>query len=171
MKEIEEKMAKEPGVKLTKFEMEIMEALWALGSASVREIQERLPERKRPAYTTVQTIIYRLEEKGALRRVKKIGNAHIFEPVVTRKAAHRRLVDELLDFFGGSPRSLMAQFVEAGRLTLDDLREMEVTLARLEAEKRESVGGDADAVDEGAAHKALGDGATGGGGNRERRRK
>src|SRR5918998_784619 len=128
-------MAKEPNVRLTKFEMEVMGALWELGSASVREIQERLPERKRPAYTTVQTIIYRLEEKGALRRVRKVGNAHIFEPVVTRKAAHRRVVDELLDFFGGSPRSLMAQFVEAGRLTLDDLREMEGALARLESEK------------------------------------
>ncbi len=165
-------MAKEPGVKLTKFEMEIMEALWSLGSASVREVQERLPERKRPAYTTVQTIIYRLEEKGALRRVKKIGNAHIFEPVVTRKAAHRRVMDELLDFFGGSPRTLMAQFVEAGRLTLDDLREMEVTLARLEAEKRESSDRSvADAVDEGAADEATGGAATRGGGSRERRRK
>ncbi len=158
-------MAKEPGVKLTKFELEIMEALWALGSASVREIQERLPERKRPAYTTVQTIIYRLEEKGALRRVKKVGNAHIFEPVVTRKAAHRRVVDELLDFFGGSPRSLMAQFVEAGRLTLDDLREMEEALARIEAAK-----GDASAA---SSEKTEGEaGASGGGGaGRERRRK
>src|SRR5918992_6306001 len=112
-------MAKNPNVKLTKFEMEIMEAVWSLGAASVREIQEQLPERKRPAYTTVQTIIYRLEEKGAVRRVKKIGNAHVFEPVVSRKAAARRLVDELLDYFGGSPRTLMAQMVEAGRLTLE----------------------------------------------------
>lgn len=157
-------MAKEPGVRLTKFELEIMEALWALGSASVREIQERLPERKRPAYTTVQTIIYRLEEKGALRRVKKVGNAHVFEPVVTRKAAHRRVVDELLDFFGGSPRSLMAQFVEAGRLTLDDLREMEEVLARIEAEK----GGAATA---GSSEKAEGDATTQGSAGRERRRK
>lgn len=160
-------MAKEPGVKLTKFEMEIMEALWGLGSASVREIQERLPERKRPAYTTVQTIIYRLEEKGALRRVKKVGNAHIFEPVVTRKAAHRRLVDELLDFFGGSPRSLVAQFVEAGRLTLDDLREMEEALARIEAEKSDEAAASAGkVVDEGSAQ-----GTRGGGAGRERRRK
>ena len=160
-------MAKEPGVKLTKFELEIMEALWGLGSASVREIQERLPERKRPAYTTVQTIVYRLEEKGAVRRVKKIGNAHIFEPVVTRKAAHRRVVDELLDFFGGSPRSLVAQFVEAGRLTLDDLREMEEVLARIEAEKGgEAAAGSGKAVDEGSAH-----GTRGGAAGRERRRK
>lgn len=163
-------MAKEPNVKLTKFEMEIMEALWGLGSASVREIQERLPERKRPAYTTVQTIIYRLEEKGALRRVKKVGNAHIFEPVVTRKAAHRRVVDELLDFFGGSPRSLMAQFVEAGRLTLDDLREMEGALARLEAGKRDAEhAADAPAPED--AGQDAGEAAATRGGGRERRRK
>jgi len=128
-------MPKEPQVKLTRFELEVMEALWALGSASVREVQERLPARKRPAYTTVQTIIYRLEEKGALRRVKKVGNAHVFEPLVTRKAAARRLVDELLDFFGGSPRTLMAQMVEAGRLTLEDLREAEGALEQIEAER------------------------------------
>ena len=108
-----------------------MGAVWALGSGSVREIQERLPERKRPAYTTVQTIIYRLEEKGAVRRVKKIGNAHIFEPLVTRKAAHNRLIDDLLHVFGGSPRMLMAQLVETGQLTLEDIRELETTLAKL----------------------------------------
>ena len=128
-------MAKESDVKLTRFELEVMGALWELGSASVRELQERLPEGKRPAYTTVQTIVYRLEEKGAVRRVKKVGNAHVFEPVVTRRATVRRLFDELLGFFGGSPRTLMAQLVEAGHLTLEDLREAEETLARLEAEK------------------------------------
>jgi len=112
-----------------------MGAVWALGSASVREILEELPEEKRPAYTTVQTIIYRLEEKGAVRRVKKIGNAHIFEAVVTRKAAHGRLIDELLNVFGGSPRSLMAQLVETGQLTLQDLRDLERTLAELETKK------------------------------------
>ena len=118
-------------LKLTKLELEIMDAVWALGSASVREIQEKLPERKRPAYTTVQTIIYRLEEKGAVRRVKKIGNAHIFEAVVTRKAAHRRLIDDLLHVFGGSPRLLVAQLVETGQLTLEDIRELENSLAEL----------------------------------------
>src|SRR5215216_6916821 len=112
-----------------------MGALWELGSASVREVQERLPERRRPAYTTVQTIVYRLEEKGAVRRVKKVGNAHVFEPLVTRRATVRRLFDELLGFFGGSPRTLMAQLVEAGHLTLEDLREAEKGLGRLEAEK------------------------------------
>lgn len=118
-------------IKLTRLELEIMEAIWALGSASVREIQEQLPERKRPAYTTVQTIVYRLEEKGAVRRVKKIGNAHIFEPLVTRKAAHNRLIDELLHVFGGSPRMLMAQLVETGQLTLEDIRELESVIAKL----------------------------------------
>lgn len=128
-------MAKDKPVKLTKLELEIMGAVWALGSASVREVQEQLPERKRPAYTTVQTIIYRLEEKGAVRRVKKVGNALIFEAVVTRKAAHSRLIDELLNVFGGSPRSLMAQLVETGRLTLEDLKHLETTLSSLEAGK------------------------------------
>ena len=91
-------------------------------------ILEQLPVAKRPAYTTVQTIIYRLEEKGAVRRVKKIGNAHIFEAVVTRKATHSRLLDELMHIFGGSPRSLMAQLVETGQLTLQDIRDLETTL-------------------------------------------
>jgi len=120
-------------VRLTRFELELMTALWELGQASVREIQERLPEKKRPAYTTVQTIVYRLEEKGALRRVKKVGNAHVFEPVVTRRATVRRLFGELLGFFGGSPRTLMAQLVEGGHLTLEDLREAEEMLGRLES--------------------------------------
>jgi BlaI family penicillinase repressor len=128
-------MAKEKPIKLTRLELEIMGAVWAMGSGSVREIREELPEQKRPAYTTVQTIIYRLEEKGAVRRVKKIGNAHIFEALVTRKAAHGRLIDELLNVFGGSPRSLMAQLVETGQLTLHDIRELESTLANLEAKK------------------------------------
>jgi BlaI family penicillinase repressor len=132
-------VAKESEVKLTKFELEVMGALWELGSASVREVQERLPEGKRPAYTTVQTIVYRLEEKGAVRRVKKVGNAHVFEPVVTRRATVRRLFGELLGFFGGSPRSLMAQLVEGGHLTLEDLREAEELLERLESDKTATV--------------------------------
>jgi BlaI family penicillinase repressor len=105
-------MAREKPVRLTRLELEVMGAVWELERASVREIQEHLPEHKRPAYTTVQTIIYRLEEKGAVRRVKKIGNAHIFEAVVSRKATHNRLLDELLNLFGGSPLTLMAQLVE-----------------------------------------------------------
>lgn len=122
-------------VKLTPFELEVMEALWQLGKGSVREIQELLPEKRRPAYTTVQTIVYRLETKGALRRVRKIGNAHIFEPIVTRKDAHRRLIDDFLDFFGGSARPLMAHLVESGRLSLEDLRELENALENLQTDK------------------------------------
>ena len=122
-------MVREKTVQLTKFELEIMHVLWDLRSASVREIQEHLPEKKRPAYTTVQTIVRRLEEKSAVRRVKKVGNAFIFEPVVTRNATHHRLITELLELFGGSARPLMAHLAEAGKLTLEDLREMETLLA------------------------------------------
>ena len=129
-------MARKQEIKLTRFELEIMDALWELGSASVREIQEALPEKKRPAYTTVQTIIRRLEDKGAVRQVKKIGNAHIFEPTVTRQAAHRRLINELLDLFGGSARPLMAHLVEAGKLSLDDVRELESRLSGQESRQQ-----------------------------------
>ena len=127
-------MGKEKPIKLTRFEMEIMDALWEVGSGSVREIQEQLPPKKRPAYTTVQTIIYRLEEKGAVRRVKKIGNAHIFAPLVTRRAAHQRLIDDLLELFGGSARPLMAHLAESGKLSLEDIREMESLLTAPEAD-------------------------------------
>ncbi len=116
--------------RLTKFELELMDRLWQLGSASVREIQESLPEKDRPAYTTVQTMIYRLEEKGAVKRVKKIGNAHVFEPVITRKAAYRRVMDDLLELFGGSAAPVMAHLVESGKLTLEDVREAEQALKR-----------------------------------------
>jgi len=109
-----------------------MHALWEIGSGSVREIQENLPEKKRPAYTTVQTIIRRLEEKGAVRKLKKIGNAFIFEPVVTRKSAHSRLITELLELFGGSARPLMAHLAEAGKLSLEDVRELENILSQQE---------------------------------------
>ncbi len=122
-------------MKLTKLELEIMEALWKIGaSASVREIQESLPEKKRPAYTTVQTIVYRLEEKGAVRRVKKIGNAHVFEATVKRSIVQRRLVKDLLDLFGGSVEPIMAQLVEIGKLTLEDVRELEHRLEKIESE-------------------------------------
>ena len=131
-------MVRKQGVRLTKFELEIMDALWTLGTASVREIVEHLPEKKRPAYTTVQTIVYRLEEKGALRRLKKIGNAHVFEPAVTRQAAQRRVIDEVLDVFGGSARPLMAHLVESGRLTHEDVRELERTLERLESDEAQA---------------------------------
>jgi BlaI family penicillinase repressor len=119
--------------KLTRFEMDIMGALWEIGQASVREIQERLPKRDRPAYTTVQTIVRRLQEKGAVRQVKTIGNAFIFEAVITRKAAHRRLIDDLLEMFGGSARPLMAHLAEAGKLTLEDVRQIDEMLSDQEA--------------------------------------
>ena len=130
-------MVREKTVKLTKFELDVMHALWELGSASVREIQEQLPEKKRPAYTTVQTIVRRLEEKAAVRRVKKVGNAFIFEPVVTRKATHNRLITELLELFGGSARPIMAHLAEAGKLSLEDLREMENLLADPDSTREE----------------------------------
>jgi predicted transcriptional regulator len=119
-------MRKDGGaIRLTRFELEVMEALWGQGRASVRELLEALPAAKPPAYTTVQTIVRRLEEKGAVRLVRKIGNAHIYEPTVTRKAAYRRLIDDFLDLFGGSPAPLVAHLVESGRLGLGDLHELE----------------------------------------------
>ena len=122
-------MPLEKATRLTRFELEIMRELWQLGTASIREIQESLPERRRPAYTTVQTIVRRLEEKGAVRKIKKIGNAFIFEPAITRGMAHGRLISELLDLFGGSARPLIAHLAESGKLTLEDLREMEALLS------------------------------------------
>jgi len=116
---------------LTKLELRIMEALWDRGASSVRELQEALPGKDRPAYTTVQTIVYRLEAKKAIRRVKKIGNAHIFEAVTSQTAAHRRIVDELLSFFGGRSQPVVAHLIEAGKLTLEDVKEAEQTLRRL----------------------------------------
>jgi predicted transcriptional regulator len=115
-------------VRLTRFELEIMQVVWDLGSASVREILQRLPEKRRPAYTTVQTIVRRLEEKGVVRRLKKIGNALVFEPAITRKSTHHRLISELLDLFGGSARPLMAHLVEIGKVSLEDVRELESKL-------------------------------------------
>jgi predicted transcriptional regulator len=112
-----------------------MNALWTLGRASVREIQETFAEKVRPAYTTVQTMVYRLEGKQAVRRVKKIGNAHVFEAVITRSSAQRRVVDDLLAFFGGRSQPLMAQLVESGHLTLDDVKEAERLIKRQKAEK------------------------------------
>ena len=126
------KLGAMPRPKITRFELELLEQLWKLGTASVREIQESLPETKRPAYTTVQTMIYRLEEKKAVRRVKKIGNAHVFEPLVTRKAVYRRLIDDLLDLFGGSAAPVMAHLVESRKISLADIRAAEQGLSRLE---------------------------------------
>jgi BlaI family transcriptional regulator, penicillinase repressor len=118
--------------KLTRLEMQVMDALWTNGPASVREIQESFPLKNRPAYTTVQTLVYRLEAKQAIRRVKKIGNAHIFEAAITRAGAEHRLIDELLRLFGGKPQPVMARLIETGQLTLDDVKEAEQLLRELE---------------------------------------
>jgi BlaI family penicillinase repressor len=124
-----------PGPKLSKLELQIMETLWTRGSASIREIQEAFPEKDRPAYTTIQTTVYRLETKKAVCRVKKVGNFHIFEPAVSRDIAQRKLVDELLALFGGRTQPVMAHLIESGRLTLADVKEAEKILRRLEKEK------------------------------------
>src|ERR1700722_8185432 len=125
-----------PLPKLSKLELRIMEALWNRGACSVREIQETFPSKKRPAYTTVQTMVYRLEVKKVLRRVKKIATANIFEATVSREAAERRLIDELLGLFGGRSRPIMAHLIESGTLTLDDVREAENTLLELDGKKQ-----------------------------------
>jgi predicted transcriptional regulator len=117
--------------KLSRLELKVMEALWQLGPASVREIQESFPEADRPAYTTVQTILYRLEGKDAVRRTKKIGNAHIFEAVSSKKAVHRRVIDDLLSVFGGRAQPLVSHLIESGQLTLDDIDEARKTLREL----------------------------------------
>lgn len=121
--------------RLTKLELQIMEALWTRGASSVREIQEAFPDRDRPAYTTVQTMVYRLEAKKAVKRVSKIGNAHVFDAVVSRKSAQRRLIDELLGFFGGRSQPVVAHLIEAGKLTLEDVQEAEQLLRRLPKKK------------------------------------
>jgi len=122
-------MSPSPKIKLTRLELEIMQYLWSLGEVAVREIQEAIPAAKRPAYTTVQTILTRLEEKGAIRRTRKIGNAHLFEAVVTKKGMYEKLVDELLDLFGGSPEPLVSHLIDSGKLTLEDLKHAEERLA------------------------------------------
>src|SRR2546427_10339188 len=126
-------------MKLSRLELQILEALWAHGKASIREIQEGFPE-PRPAYTTIQTTVYRLEVKKAVRRVRKIGNAHIFEPIVARDVTRHRLLDEILSFFGGRAQPMMAQLAEAGELTLDEVRELEKKIKKLDLEQAERRG-------------------------------
>ena len=119
------------GPRLTKLELQIMEALWTLGKASIREIQETFPKKDRPAYTTIQTTIYRLEAKRAVRRIKKVRNFHIFEAAVSRNAAQRKLIDDLLALFGDSTQPVMAHLIESGKLTLKDVKEAEKILRKL----------------------------------------
>jgi len=124
--------------RLTALELQIMEALWSQGRLSIREIQEAFPEADRPAYTTIQTTVYRLEEKNALRRVRKVGNAHVFESVISRQEGQGRLIDDLLGLFGGRTQPVVAHLVETGKMTLDDVREAEKlikSLARKDSKK------------------------------------
>ena len=118
--------------KLSKLEFQIMEALWTQGEASIREIQETFPAKRRPAYTTIQTTVYRMEAKSIVRRVKKVGNFHIFAAAVSRGAAQRRLIDDLLALFGGRTQPVMAHLIESGKLTLEDVREAEKALRQME---------------------------------------
>ncbi|PYT95920.1 MAG: transcriptional regulator [Acidobacteria bacterium] len=120
-----------PKPKLSKLELHIMEALWTHDQASIREIQETFPEKRRPAYTTIQTTVYRLEGKNAVRRVKKVGNFHIFEAAISRNAAQRRLIEDLLALFGGRTQPVMAHLIESGKLTLEDVKEAEKVLRKL----------------------------------------
>jgi BlaI family penicillinase repressor len=122
--------------RLSRLELRIMESLWTSGPSSVREIQESFPESGRPAYTTVQTMVSRLETKKAIRRAKKISNAYIFEAAISRETAERRVVDEFLSIFGGRMQPVMAHFVESGRLTLEDLQEAEKTLRALSKKEK-----------------------------------
>jgi len=117
--------------KLTKLELQIMDALWIQHQASIRDIQQAFPEKNRPAYTTIQTTVYRLEAKKAVRRVKKVGNFHIFEAAISRTAAQRKLIDDLLALFGGLSQPVMAHLIESGKLTLDDVKEAEKILRKL----------------------------------------
>ena len=122
--------------KLSKLEFEIMEALWTRGEASIREIQEAFPAKNRPAYTTIQTTIYRMEVKNIVRRVRKVGNFHIFAASASRSAAQSRLIDDLLALFGGRTQPVMAHLVESGKLTLEDVKEAEKALRKLERKDR-----------------------------------
>jgi predicted transcriptional regulator len=121
--------------KPSKAELRVLEVLWRHGAASIREIQENFPEKNRPAYTTVQTLVYRLETKKALRRVKKPGSVNVFEPVISRAAAQRNFIDEFLGLFGGQMQPVMNQLIETGKLTLEDIQAAEETLRRLKDKK------------------------------------
>ena len=117
--------------KLSKLEFQIMEALWNRGDSSIREIQDAFPEKRKPAYTTIQTTVYRLEAKDVVKRVRKVGNFHIFAASISRDAAQRRLIDELLALFGGRTQPVMAHLVESGKLSLDDVKQAEKALRKL----------------------------------------
>jgi BlaI family transcriptional regulator, penicillinase repressor len=122
--------------RLTGLELKIMEALWNNGATSIREIQETFPEKKRPAYTTIQTTVYRMENKNVVHRIKKIGNAHIFDASISRNAAQGKLIDNLLGLFGGSVQPVMSHLIETGKLTMKDLEEAKETLKKMSAKEK-----------------------------------
>jgi BlaI family transcriptional regulator, penicillinase repressor len=122
--------------RLTGLELKVMEALWNNGAISIREIQETFPEKERPAYTTVQTTVYRLENKKVVHRTKKIGNAHIFNTSISRNAANGKLIDSLLGLFGGSVQPVMSHLIETGKLTMEDLEEAKETLKKLTVKEK-----------------------------------
>ena len=124
------------GPALSKLELRIMEVLWNRDTASIREIQESFPEKQRPAYTTIQTTVYRLEAKDAVRRVKKVGNFHVFQAAVSRDVAQRRLIDDLLALFGGRTQPVMAHLIESGKLTLADVKEAQKILRKLQSKEK-----------------------------------
>ncbi len=132
-------LAQRKNIRLSPLELKAMEALWKLGRASIREILEQLPVSKKPAYTTVQTLVMRLEAKGALRKLRKIGNAYVFVPVITRRQAYRRLVSDFLDLFSGSPRPVMSHLADTGKLTLEDLRDIERILRKRRTRRKSTL--------------------------------
>ena len=131
-------MTQRNNIKLSPLELKAMEALWKLGRASIREILEQLPVRKPLAYTTVQTLLFRLEAKGAVRKLRKIGNAYIFVPVITRRQAYRRLVSDFLELFSGSPLPVMSHLAETSKLTLEDLRDLERILRKRKTRRQKA---------------------------------
>ena len=124
-----------PQPKLSKLEFQIMETLWARNECSIRELQESFPARKRPAYTTVQTTVYRMGAKGIVNRTKKVGNFHVFAPAISRDAAQRRLMDDLLALFGGRGQPVMTHLIESGKLSMEDVKEAERLLRDLSKER------------------------------------
>jgi BlaI family transcriptional regulator, penicillinase repressor len=123
--------------RLSKLEFQVMEALWAKGEASIREILDTLPGKRKPAYTTIQTTVYRMEAKGVVKRARKVGNFHVFAAAISRDAAQRRMIDELLALFGGRPQPVMVHLVETGKLTLDDVKDAEKLLRELSGKEKQ----------------------------------
>lgn len=125
-----------PETRLSKQEFHVMEALWSRPEASIREIQETFPEKKRPAYTTVTTVVNRLEAKGVVKRTRKVGNFYLFAAAVSRDKAQRRLIDEMMTMLGGKSQPLMAHLIKSGQLTLDDVQDAERLLKEIAAKKK-----------------------------------